>query len=94
MSCLRCQHLQPRIEIDVPEDLTKVIGVVRASVNDGTLEEVNQNPLILADPFVAIRDEGPWDDIVSHEFRCRGCGAHFHLSVDTYHGAGGEWTPS
>ena len=41
-------------------------------------------------PFTEVYLKG-WGDIVSHEFKCTGCGQKFRLSAETYHGSGGEW---
>ena len=94
MSCLRCQELQSRVGIRTPGELGKVIRVVQANLRDGTLDEVpSGGPFASANPFPSLKENGPWDDVVSYDFRCRSCGAGFHLSAETYHGAGGEWAP-
>ena len=93
MSCARCQELRSRVDIRRPSDLTRVIQVVQANLNDGTLDEIeNVNPLTGA-PFLTLEPRGPWNDILSYDFRCRSCGAAFHLAVETYHGSGGAWAP-
>lgn len=37
-----------------------------------------------------LRPDGPWPDIVEAEF-VSADGRRYHLFVDTFHGAGGQW---
>ena len=92
MSCARCQELQTRVDIRHPSDLTRVIQVVQANLHDGTLAEVAKSQLPAA-PFLTLSPKGPWQDVLDYDFRCRSCGAAFHLAVETYHGSGGAWGP-
>jgi hypothetical protein len=92
MSCGRCSELDVVSEIRTPGDLGKAIRIVQANLRDGTLEELPRDPLS-PEPFLTLKDDGPWNDIVSYRFRCTACGARFRLSAETYHGSGGEWTP-
>jgi hypothetical protein len=39
-----------------------------------------------------VSDDGPWPDIVSMTFE-DASGRSYRLIVETFHGAGGEWTP-
>jgi hypothetical protein len=93
MSCSRCQELGIKFSIRSPGELQKAIRVVRANLADGTLEQQPGNPVHPMLPFLSLTEVGPWDDYLLYEFRCTSCGARFTLSVETYHGAGGSWTP-
>jgi hypothetical protein len=82
--------------IRTPGELGSAIRVVQANLEDGTLEEVPREDPFLPDmePFVTLRDKGPWADILSYGFRCRDCGALFQFSAEIYHGRGGRWAPA
>jgi hypothetical protein len=91
MGCPRCEELLVPFEIGTPGEVGKAVRVVQANLADGTLEQLASSSS--ARPFLEVREGGPWDDLLSYRFECRGCGQRFELSVETYHGAGGRWTP-
>ena len=64
-----------------------------ANLTDGTLEQVEAGDVSSKPQFRDLREEGPWDDVLSYRFQCRECGQSFSLTAETYHGGGGEWTP-
>ena len=76
-------------DIRTPGELAKAIRIVRASIDDGTLTEVDRPD---GEPFSTLKEEGPWADVIDCRFSCRHCGALFGLSVETYHGSGGRWS--
>jgi len=94
MSCSRCQELGVKVSIRSPAELREAIRVVRANLVDGTLEQLPGDQVHPMPPFLSVIEEGPWGDFLLYEFWCRSCGARFTLSVETYHGAGGFWTPA
>jgi len=91
MRCTQCDDLQATVEIRVPRDLTNVIRMVQPHLRDGSLEELPSG-LPSTPRFEALNENGPWDDLVGHRFRCRLCRSEFNLSVNTYHGSGGSWS--
>jgi hypothetical protein len=91
--CERCSALRQRFTIRVPADLRQAIRVARDNLADGTIVEVPSASPIYREPFSAVTESGPWDDVIGYGFRCTSCGQLFSLSADTYHGSGGEWRP-
>ena len=95
MNCERCAELQLRYDIRSPDALAKAIRVIHANLDDGTIEQVLRAGLgASTTPFRSVGHNGPWPDLLLYEFECRSCGARFRLSVETYHGGGGEWFPA
>lgn len=94
MSCVRCQELHVRFEVRTQGELAKAIRVIHANLDDGTLEQTRRDGIgASTTPFRMVSDSGPWPDVLLCTFACRLCGATFRLSVDAYHGSGGEWIP-
>ena len=93
MSCQQCHTLDIEWLIRSPDELTKAIRIVRANLDDGTLEEVGRPGRQDTQSFRDLPEEGPWPDYVEGNFRCASCGTRFQLAVETYHGAGGRWCP-
>jgi hypothetical protein len=91
MSCPQCEDLMVPFEIRTPGELGKAVRVVQANLADGTLDQPASSSSTR--PFLEVPEGGPWDDLLSYHFECRGCRQRFELSVETYHGAGGRWTP-
>lgn len=77
--------------------MENVLMVVRDNLADGTIVEVDQWPLgkvrFAQPPFLAIQPAGPWPDVLLYFFSCTVCAQTFQLSVDTFHGFGGSWSP-
>lgn len=88
--CEKCADLCERVAIDLPGDLARLIARAHDRITAGTIVELkSESPLWR--PFAGVPAEGPWEDIVSHTFRCKTCGQKFDLSADTFHGSGGQW---
>jgi hypothetical protein len=96
-ACSKCEELRTTISIGSAAELTNVLKVVRANVEDGTLVEAAywpQGQIKVSRPsFMSIPVSGPWPDFVEYYFSCTACGQLYRLSVETYHGAGGQWSP-
>lgn len=91
--CKACADLRKRYDIREPRDLKKAIRVAKANVADGTLRVIpRKGPTYWCGPFEQLKDEPPWDDLLSYQFRCAHCGTEFSLTCDTYHG-NGRWEP-
>ncbi|MBU3750419.1 MAG: hypothetical protein FGM52_08195 [Mycobacterium sp.] len=41
--------------------------------------------------FDDLKPDNGWPDFLQHRFACRGCGAEFELTCETFHGRGGNW---
>jgi hypothetical protein len=96
-ACSRCSDLHTTIKIGSASDLTNVLKVVQDNLKDGTLVEAAywpQGQLKVSRPsFTSIPVAGPWPDFFEYYFSCTACGQLYRLSVETYHGAGGSWSP-
>jgi hypothetical protein len=91
MSCVHCNELGTKFDINRPSDLRKVILIVQSKLADGTLHEIQSNS---QEAFnVAVGGEG-WPDILDFAFQCQHCHQGFKLIAETYHGSGGSWSPS
>lgn len=91
MTCDRCEGLRIDWPIRSPRELSETLRVAADHVADGTLAELHG-----PGPAVRLQDlpvEGPWPDHVEHTFACTRCGGRFRLTAETYHGAGGRWSP-
>lgn len=87
--CEQCDEFDHKISIRTPREYFAVLDDVR--------EMIAERRLLLVGGNARLDDLGPgrpWPvDVVEHTFLCPACGKRFRLSVDTYHGSGGEWTP-
>lgn len=96
-SCSRCADLLSTVSIESPTAVENILKVVRDSLADGTIVEVEQWPpgkvRFAQPPFLTIQPAGPWPDLLLFFFSCTACGRTFRLSVETYHGSGGSWSP-
>lgn len=95
MSCDRCANLCVEYRIKLPVELSRAVALAHSYVADGTIVEVqNSSVATLGDrPFSEVTANGPWDDVLYHQFRCSNCGELFELVAETYHGSGGAWKP-
>lgn len=90
---LSIADLKRRITISSPADLGAVLAMIRASVSSGQLTEAHRQGSTVTGSNVAdVPADGPWPDFIDVEFTDR-AGHRYRLSVETYHGAGGSWTP-
>ena len=88
--CDYCKDLQIEFEIQTPGDLKKAIRIVRANLDDGTLEEVSINSNIGNE--VLSGDGTSLPDYIEIHFHCCHCRTRFCLEAETYHGSGGSWS--
>lgn len=96
MSCEKCRELMQTVEIRTPRDLQMVLRVVKANLQDQTIEQ-RVAPAARVMPSVTIdslSEGGSWPDVLDEQFRCLTCGQSFHFEAETYHGAGGHWRPT
>ena len=95
MACDRCNDLCITYPIRTLGELKKAIVVVADNLEDGTLEELPENPPIFdpSVPFASVVAEKARPDILAYRFRCNSCGEVFSLTAETYHGSGGSWHP-
>jgi hypothetical protein len=92
MACDLCREIGTTLHVRLPADLSRVIAMAKDATQKGIIVEVDDRSTWQSGPFSGVSAEGPWDDIVSHSFRCTACAQFFRLSAETYHGGGGEWT--
>ncbi len=77
--------------IQSPVELEALIARLRELLDAGILVPVDgQAGGTEPSDIRAIPMSGPWPDIIHAEFRDAD-GAEYRLSVDTYHGRGGNW---
>ena len=96
MACDRCRDLHQVRKIDIPQHLTETMIILKDHIERSALVEIRNetDPLQRYNrPFSQLSPDGPWPDHVSYTFACTECHAQFELSVETYHGRGGEWRP-
>ena len=92
--CESCDRYKTEIEIRSPGQLDRIIQKVQAAVEGrallyGARESGQEN---IGQPgFMSLKPAEVLPDIMRYHFACPECGESFHLSVDTYHGAGGRW---
>lgn len=79
------------LSIRSPAEFENLLQWLSRLMNDGVLKQCD-----LADASTGgidvrrLQPDGPWPDIVEAEFVDID-GRHYHLFVDTFHGAGGHW---
>ena len=96
MTCPRCDELNLVYEIRSPREFRKAIGIVRDNIADETIRVVSHPPHLIIGQrpeFADLALGASWGDVVAYWFACNTCGARFELSVEMYHGRGGEWKP-
>lgn len=91
-ACPHCASLRKTVRIQLPDDLKRVIRVVKDSVADGTLSALDSEAPTFSKTFEELSTSS-WDDYVHYLFACTSCGQRFPLEAETYHGSGGEWKP-
>ena len=45
----------------------------------------------ISNQMLEVAERGPWPDVIDFAFVCTAWDQRFGLTVETYHGAGGEW---
>ena len=96
MGCSNCEPFNTEMLIRGPAQFESVVERVRAAVADGVLEysAFEADADLATEPsFLTLDLAGPWPDVMQYHFECPRCGNRFHLSVETYHGLGGRWSP-
>lgn len=96
--CGRCHEVCLTQEIRLPGGLSKALAVINANLDDGTIVESDYWPegtvrCFNDIPFRSLPVEGALPDGLLYYFECPVCGQLFRLSVDIYHGSGGDWRP-
>jgi hypothetical protein len=91
MACNRCVKLNGRVIIRNQDELTRVIRMISAGLEDGALAEFVPHPVSSAPRFADWAGTESWPDFVENYFHCDVCGDQFRLVVETYKGMGGTW---
>ena len=92
-NCPYCGRLGLGYKITLPGELSETISILKEMVNHNELMEVpNAKDMIQKynKPFSRLSSRGKWSDHVVYDFKCTHCQDFFHLTVETYHGRGGE----
>jgi hypothetical protein len=81
------------VSVSSPQDLASILRRLRELVASGALVPVNSSSTDFPTAqFADVSDDGPWPDYLDIRFRNR-VGQYYRLSVETFHGTGGSWTP-
>jgi hypothetical protein len=83
--CALCEDMRGGVPIRSPGELLRAIAVLREKLSRGWLIEIASPG---AEPFADLRAEGPWPDLIEHNFRCADCAGRYRLAVNTHHGRG------
>jgi hypothetical protein len=77
--------------IQSPGELEALMARLHELLEAGVLVQVDE-PVggIGSSDIRAVPSSGPWPDVIHAEFRDAD-GGKYRLSVDTYHGRGGDW---
>jgi hypothetical protein len=89
--CATCALLRKEFRIPNAHVMAKTIRLIKASVLDQTIVEVDSNCRFAPDTFASFCDDKTWPDYINNLFQCTACGLQFRLEVETYHGSGGSW---
>lgn len=85
--CDNCEDLCETIGIKHPHEYFNLINQIKQMIKDSILDLVDSNC-----DFWSIENSKPIPvDVPSHIFECTRCKQKFFLSVETYHGGGGNW---
>jgi hypothetical protein len=85
----------PEIRIDVvtPMDFESLLRDIQECLRVGALRQLEPSSTDTSGVRVVdIPLAGPWPDYIEAEFKARD-GNGYMLTVETFHGAGGMWTP-
>ena len=81
------------VSVGSPQDLVGVLRRLRELVSSGALFPVTSSVTDFHSVQLAdVSDDGPWPDFLDLRFRSP-AGRCYRLSVETFHGLGGSWTP-
>ena len=95
MGCENCDQFDITVAVHSPGQLRRICEKVRAAVSEGMLHYnsfESSRELIGQGDFMAFDFQGPLPDVMHYHFECPVCGNCYGLSVEKYHGSGGEWT--
>ena len=88
--CIECDGLSETIRIEHPYEYFNLVEQIKKYITSGLLSILEGNC-----DFNDISKGNPWtDDVISHTFKCTHCIRTFELTVETYHGSGGNWEVS
>ena len=94
--CPTCQTFQQAFKIDSAQAFQGALAALQQALAAGTIIEAAVWPegqlKMHRPPFDSIARNGPWPDYVQYFFACGGCKTIYQLSVETFHGIGGEWS--
>ena len=86
--CPHCQDHGKPIRISAPRDVHQTVVALEAAVAAGRLVEVGGTCQL-----AQIRPGAKWpSDIIDIAMKCPRCHQAFHLTAETFHGAGGQWS--
>ncbi len=81
------------VQIASPQDLVRLLRRLRELVSSGALVPMNKaNADFPSVQLEDVSDDGPWPDYLDMRFRST-AGRLYRLSVETFHGTGGGWSP-
>jgi hypothetical protein len=81
------------VSVGSPQDLVDVLRRLRELVASGALVQMNKSGTDFPSaPLADVGDDGPWPDFLDMRFTSP-AGRCYRLSVETFHGTGGSWTP-
>ena len=96
-NCSKCQELMTVVSIKTSDDLQQTLRFIQNELTIGDLIETAAAPQsvesLSQNSFSTLATSGPWPDVLQYYFRCAACGQTFSFVVETYHGAGGAWSP-
>lgn len=85
--CIKCDGFSERIPLSHRYEYFHIAEQIKEIIKEGTMEIVQGN----CDFYSLEKGKLFPDDVIYHKFRCTSCNRKFELSVETYHGSGGEW---
>jgi len=98
MTCPKCDFFPELQEISSPAQLRCILYKIKFAVDSGQLHPEciadDKDQAISYSRYENLVIEGPWPDFVDFILICTSCGQRFHLTCDTCHGKGGEWSRS
>ena len=92
---MKKQALPPEYDIRTPQDLARMIRLVKQSLAEGVLRESSYWPedrvRVHLPSFEDLPAKGPWPDYLEYYFEAPSTGRRFRLVCEIYHGRGGKW---
>jgi hypothetical protein len=75
--CKACEEFGPAYRIEEAVDAKRVLKILHDAAETGQLRILNGSL--------------EWSDSISCQLACTTCAQGFELSIETYHGSGGQW---